>query len=233
MLMHPAPAIIDITNVIMRVDRRVTNVRVRARSLKPPSTYSDKKIDGKKHMSILKYGKIGSLFSDFSHFCNAYLIILLPTRPDLLKLLGVGSLEWSFSEHLKKRWVISQLLFSLPSFKVFLKSNHYLGGGFKYFLCLPLFGEDSHFDKYFSDGLKPPTSYSLIMVTQVIIIHNMISLFCWSKTTRCLVRIQDIVFLSILPLASQGWWLFHAKASFETRMSLNPSVASVKPFNST
>ena len=23
----------------------------------------------------------------------------------------------------------------------------------------PLFGEDSHFDKYFSNGLKPPTSY--------------------------------------------------------------------------
>ena len=23
----------------------------------------------------------------------------------------------------------------------------------------PLFGEDSHFDLYYSDGLKPPTSY--------------------------------------------------------------------------
>ena len=33
-----------------------------------------------------------------------------------------------------------------------------LGGGFKYFLCSPLFGEDSHFDSYFSKGLKPPTS---------------------------------------------------------------------------
>ena len=32
-----------------------------------------------------------------------------------------------------------------------------LGGGFKYFLFSPLPGEDSHFDKYFSDGLKPPT----------------------------------------------------------------------------
>ena len=36
----------------------------------------------------------------------------------------------------------------------------YLGGGFKYFLFSPLFGEDSHFDKYFSKGLKSPTSYS-------------------------------------------------------------------------
>ena len=32
-----------------------------------------------------------------------------------------------------------------------------LGGGFKYFLFPPLFGEASHFDYYFSDGLKPPT----------------------------------------------------------------------------
>ena len=39
-----------------------------------------------------------------------------------------------------------------------LISRKYLVGGFKYFLLSPLFGEDSHFDKYFSDGLKPPTS---------------------------------------------------------------------------
>ena len=32
-----------------------------------------------------------------------------------------------------------------------------LGGGLKYVLFSPLFGEDSHFDKYFSNGLKPPT----------------------------------------------------------------------------
>ena len=37
----------------------------------------------------------------------------------------------------------------------------YLGGGFKYFLCSPLLGEDSHFDYFFSTGLKPPTSYKL------------------------------------------------------------------------
>ena len=35
----------------------------------------------------------------------------------------------------------------------------YLGGGFKYFLFSLLFGEDSHFDNYFSNGLKPPTRY--------------------------------------------------------------------------
>ena len=32
-----------------------------------------------------------------------------------------------------------------------------LGGGFKDFLVSSLFGEDSQFDYYFSNGLKPPT----------------------------------------------------------------------------
>ena len=35
----------------------------------------------------------------------------------------------------------------------------WLGGGFKYFLFSPLFGEDSHFDWYFSNGLKPPSRW--------------------------------------------------------------------------
>ena len=35
-----------------------------------------------------------------------------------------------------------------------------LGGGFKYFLFSSLFGENSHFDEYFSKGLvQPPTRY--------------------------------------------------------------------------
>ena len=38
-----------------------------------------------------------------------------------------------------------------------------LGGGFKYFLFSSLFGEDSHFDQYFSDGLKPPTRKYLVL----------------------------------------------------------------------
>ena len=36
--------------------------------------------------------------------------------------------------------------------------NIELDGGFRYFLFSPLFGEDSQFDKYFSNGLKPPPS---------------------------------------------------------------------------
>ena len=39
----------------------------------------------------------------------------------------------------------------------------FLGGGFKYVLLSPLFGEDSHFDDFFLQmaGLKPPTSFTL------------------------------------------------------------------------
>ena len=35
-------------------------------------------------------------------------------------------------------------------------SMYGLGGGFKYFLFSTLLGEMVEFDKYFSDGLKPP-----------------------------------------------------------------------------
>lgn len=33
-----------------------------------------------------------------------------------------------------------------------------LGGDFKHVLFGPLFAEGSHFDQYFSNGFKPPTS---------------------------------------------------------------------------
>ena len=39
--------------------------------------------------------------------------------------------------------------------------THLAGGLNNYCLFLPLFGEDSHFDSYFSDGLKSPTSHLL------------------------------------------------------------------------
>ena len=46
----------------------------------------------------------------------------------------------------------------------FTKPYLLLGDGFKYlFEFLPPFGEDSHFDSYFSNGLKPPTSLSFFM----------------------------------------------------------------------
>ena len=45
-----------------------------------------------------------------------------------------------------------------PKFVVWIRGiSPKLGGGFKYLLFSSLFGEDSHFDSHFSDGLKPPT----------------------------------------------------------------------------
>ena len=40
--------------------------------------------------------------------------------------------------------------------------KHVLVGGFKHFLCLSLFGEDSHVDEYVSKGLKPPTRFIFV-----------------------------------------------------------------------
>ena len=37
-----------------------------------------------------------------------------------------------------------------------------LGGGFKYVLFSSLFGDNSHFDCYFSKGLKPPTRKTIL-----------------------------------------------------------------------
>ena len=45
--------------------------------------------------------------------------------------------------------------------------NIILGDGFKHFIFSTLLGEDFQFDKYFSDGLKPPTSiYNLPRIFQ-------------------------------------------------------------------
>ena len=48
------------------------------------------------------------------------------------------------------------------SFQGYSKSGKheiiYIGGGFKYFLFSPLFGEDSDFDWYFWNGLKPTSN---------------------------------------------------------------------------
>ena len=58
--------------------------------------------------------------------------------------------------------IFQMLLFGPPNkqHQVRVKRYNYssLGGGFKYFLFSPLFGEDSQFDEYFSNGLKPPAS---------------------------------------------------------------------------
>ena len=65
-----------------------------------------------------------------------------------------GGISWSpqergFNPFRSDGWSMMTLLFS------------YLGGWF-YLWCSSLFGEDAHFDEYFSNGLvQPPTRYHL------------------------------------------------------------------------
>lgn len=67
-------------------------------------------------------------------------------------------LTWLIVKSLRTSW---ELRSSQPGRKPHKASEHrYLGGGFEYLLFSPLFGEDSYFEKSFSTGLKPPTSYS-------------------------------------------------------------------------
>ena len=62
-----------------------------------------------------------------------------------------------------KQWIqLREVAGSHDTFQVV--QDDFLGGGFKYVLFSSLFGEDSHFDSYFSDGLKPPTSTPWISV---------------------------------------------------------------------
>ena len=46
----------------------------------------------------------------------------------------------------------------LKSYVLYTCIQHILAGGFNYFLISSLLGEDSRFDEYFSNWLKPPTS---------------------------------------------------------------------------
>ena len=54
------------------------------------------------------------------------------------------------------------------------KSSKTSGWQLKYFLCSSLFGEDSQFDSYFSNGLKPPTreEYALGIVDSKPLLFN-------------------------------------------------------------
>ena len=63
-----------------------------------------------------------------------------------------------------------------------------LGGGFKYFLFSPLFGEDSHFDSYFSKGLQPPTRQSNWKILgETTMIRTILT--CLSKNNQALPKV--------------------------------------------
>ena len=58
--------------------------------------------------------------------------------------------------------------------------NDLFSGGFKYVLLSPLRWEDSHFDSYFSNGLKQPPSFIFKnCFWHVFIPIDNTSQFCW------------------------------------------------------
>ena len=63
-------------------------------------------------------------------------------------------------------------------------------GGFKYLLFSPLFGEDSHFDWYFSDGLKPPTRQRFSQFSNMMSTWT-VARFDWDKIIQVMmIRVQ-------------------------------------------
>ena len=79
-----------------------------------------------------------------------------------------------------ERWVSCWLGLAQKRMATQYNEGVCLGGGFKYFLFSPLPGEESHFDEYFSNGLKPPTSCSLKFETFVcFLVLNSFVFDCW------------------------------------------------------
>ena len=70
---------------------------------------------------------------------------------------GVALVEIG-SEVRKVGWIHLMLLLDLMI--MLLAHGNFLGGGFKYFVFSFLFEEIIQFDQYFSNGLKPPTSFN-------------------------------------------------------------------------
>ncbi len=56
----------------------------------------------------------------------------------------------------------------------------WLGGDFKYFLFSPLPGEDSHFDYFFPNGLKPPTRWCFFEALLLQIPLQLLVLCSWA-----------------------------------------------------
>ena len=58
----------------------------------------------------------------------------------------------------------------------------WLVGGFKYFLFSPLFGEDFHFDSYFSNGLVQPPPSWWIICESLCALPRIVLFFRWTST---------------------------------------------------
>ena len=100
-----------------------------------------------------------------------------------------------------------------------------LGGGFNHSLFVPLPGEIIQFDKYFSDGLKPPTREIVTLIFQqisllpvlrvgwvwyVLIESYRISFQMMSFMGEKLVQMPSLIFMAVelhVSLTQKGWEL--------------------------
>ena len=60
---------------------------------------------------------------------------------------------------------LSQISAGYPGFRKGRLKNWLVVATHIFFIFIPNFGEDSHFDEYFSNGLKAPTRESLKLLT--------------------------------------------------------------------
>ena len=113
--------------------------------------------------------------------------------------------------------------------------EHWLVGGFKWFLFSSLLGEMIHFDRYFWNGLKPPTSWGLIwidLMTSIFLLHvftlRFIVPYLLYIYTLCCVYILEAYFLSW-----EMWWNIAAKAhgilAFNSRALKEYTWSTVQP----
>ena len=92
---------------------------------------------------------------------------------------------------------------------LFAPKTHKLDGGFRYFLFSPLFREDSHFDQYFSKGLKPPPSKNLVVG----------GCFVWVVESFCRSSVKHFVWnlrstpLTTMRVSQRRWQRFQGSKS--------------------
>ena len=143
--------------------------------------------------------------------------------PEDRRLFRLDSIQWS---GLHGPWV--KLFRSRTSMAAWPKKwlqlvTHYscLGDGFRYFVFSPLFGEDSHFDQYFSNGLNPPTSH--VIISQSYLFGHFKWIFrMWPTLTLVVVF---CCFLYIIPTLI-GWFGNQPKSTTRRR-PLDPNLLSM------
>ena len=107
-----------------------------------------------------------------------------------------------------------------------------LGGGFKYFLFSPPFGEYCQFDSYFSRGLKPPTRKPLYLWS-LETPYAVLPSFCLSRC-KCQLRTSKLCVFHCRVVPNLGhlkqtwpWFKIRYKHQFGTVFSYLPAYSNI------